>query len=90
MGNQSPPAVLLAKHGSGSDESTMNSACSIVHLPHFMSSSLQPAAFPPALDGKACLSLSISGEGVAAGQAAITGCPALSKSHLDGMSAGSS
>lgn len=29
-----------------------NSACSIVHLPHFMSSSLQPAAFPPVLDGK--------------------------------------
>lgn len=35
------------------------------------------AACPPALDGKACLSLSISAEGVAGGQAAITGHPAL-------------
>lgn len=91
-GTSSPPAgleKLLAKRGSG-ESAFENSACSTVHPPHFMASSLQPAALSPALDGKACLSLSISGEGVAAGQAAITGCPALSESHLVGMSAGSS
>lgn len=50
------------------------------HLQHLALPSspvLLTAAFPPALHGKACLSLSISAEGVAGGQPAITGHPAL-------------
>lgn len=52
-----------------------------------LSSPVLTAAFPPALHGKACLSSSISAEGVAGGQAAIKGHPSRPlASHLDGMS----